>query len=85
MDSIGFVKPVLVKGIPTGLHRVGKACTYERYPNWVTYDWQSLYLGKVIQLGCIGFAKPAPMKANPIGLHRICKACTYERYPNWVT
>ena len=49
LGYIGLAKPVLLKGNPTGLHRICKACTYERYPNWVTYesypkDWQSLYL-----------------------------------------
>ena len=52
LGYIGFAKPTPMKvipsglhmigkactykGIPTGLHRIGKACTYESQPNWVT-------------------------------------------------
>ena len=54
---------------PTGLHRIGKACTYEQ----------------VTQLGYIGFAKHVLMKVITTGLHMIGKSCTYESSPKWVT
>ena len=72
MGYIGFAKPTPMKVIPSGLHMIGKACTYKGIP----------------KLGYIGLAKPVPyesqpnwvlMKANPIGLHGIWKAWVYER------